>query len=508
MYTHMEYLQKCFCKATSWNEDNIYANVTATSRALLDFPIPSGGKLDVTSQATEHLASSMTLLNHNSIHGSLAYLYSSAPLKNTTGTKDISLQDAIAGFRVIEPHMLESPSKTNSKDSTTRPSLLYGRLYFPGSSLEAMIIRKLTDLTQLLIKCINNPQLHKNGTMIVYLQENVPRYSREFIYSTTEALFGFRCLYNFGNPAKASTPLIPKFDNSVVSVGAEFWYAAMSMSPGLSAAFRYSTRSTSTGKPLTMTLSCNPILGHISSTYNVKTSVSSTVCSKYDFNWFSYASNLSIGFELFNFSKPSHLFHHDKHSHKDKHSNGIVGRMLTRHGMEHENMENETLDNIIHGHGSLRNRQASDTNIYRDPIMPHNSSIHYDTLAPPPAADPALLSTHTINNELAYTLPSVPRKRMLNPIQNVDEFNHMHPSQPLDDAQTHTAMKEFETLVNESNFSSVIKGSTSLSDRMVKLLWVGRYKDYLVSTGVSVGLNETTATPEVKKFGVTFSYAF
>lgn len=453
----MEYLQKCFYTSTGWNEDNIYANVTATSRALLDFPIPSGGKLDVTSKATDHLASSMTLLNHHLVHGSLAYLYSSTPLKNTAGTRDISLQDALAGFRIIEPHMLASDAKEKEKVATTKPSLLYGRLYFPGSSLEAMIIRRLSDLTQLLIKCINNPHLYKNGTMIVYLQENVPRFSREYIYSTTEALFGFRCLYNFGNPARASATLIPKFDNSVVSVGAELWYAAKTMSPGLSTAFRYSTRSTSTGKPLTMTLSCNPILGHISSTYNVKTSVSSTVCSKYDFNWFSYASNLSIGFELFNYPKPSRIFAH---------------------------------------HQEVGPR--------------HNPIIHHDTLAPPPAADPALLASNATNNELTFDLPKVPKKRLVGPIKNVDDYYHVYSktgARPPHNAQAHTAMKEFQNLVNESNFSSVIKGSTSLSDRTVKFLWVGRYKDFLVSSGVSVGLNKTNKTPEVNKFGVTFSYA-
>lgn len=456
----MEYLQKCFYKTTAWNEDNIYANVTATSRALLDFPIPSGGKLDVTSQATEHLASSMTLLNHNTIHGSLAYLYSSVALRNTAGTKDISLQDALAGFRIIEPHLPGLEGKSDKKAAGFKHSLLYGRLYFPGSSLEAMLIRRLSELTQLLIKCVNNPHLYNNGTMIVYLQKNVPRYSREYIYSTTEALFGFRCLYNFGTPAKASLAPIPKFDNSVVSVGAELWFAARSMSPGLLTALRYSTRSTSTGKPLTMTLSCNPILGHISSTYNVKTSVSSTVCSKYDFNWFSYASNLSIGFELYNFSKSSGVF--------------------TPHEEDHHT------ERTLH------------------------PSIHLDTLAPPPAADPALLGASSSNHELTYGLTKTRHKRIVNPIPSVDDYRHMDPyliKGSGHDFEAHTVMKKFQNLVKESNFSSVLKGAASLSDRTMKLLWVGRYKDFLVSTGVGVGLSKTTQKPEVGQFGITFSYA-
>lgn len=445
MYTHMEYLQKCFYKATNWNEDNIFNNITATSQSLLDFSIPNGSKLEVLSRATDHLALSLTLLNYQSINGSLTYLYSSVPLRNATGTKDISLQDAIAGFRIIEPY--DQWLEISKGPKNDKASLLYGRMYFPGSALEAMIIKKISAQTHLLLKCINNPHLKRNGTMIVYLQRNAPRYSQEYIYSTNEALFGLRCLYNFGNNRQASPPLIPKFDNSVVSVGAEFWYAAMSMSPGLSTAFRYSTRSTSTGKPLTMTLSCNPILGHISSTYNVKTSVASTVCSKYDFNWYSYASNLSIGFELYNFSKPSTAKSHRRRT---------------------------------------------------DP------SIHHESLAPP-------LSPHSAFDDVEEKLHPFndpEHQRFVNPMPLP---HSKYPMSAINrsslDAQNQTVMTAFQSLVKESDFSSVLKASTSLSDKMLKILWVGRYKEFLVSTGVKIDINPTKNTPEFSKFGITFSYA-
>ena len=299
----MEYLQKCFYKSTNWNEDNIFSNITATSQALLEFPIPNGFKIDTSSKTTEHLASSFTLSNYHSINGSLAYLYSSIPLTNTMGTKEVSLQDAIAGFRIIEPYATNT-SNHKSQNKYDRSSLLYGRMYFPGSALEAMLIKRITNNTQLLIKTISNPHLDKNATMILYLQNNTSKYLREFIYSTNESLLGFRCLYNFGTSSPQQQQqhqsqqqqhhpvLMPKFDNSVISVGTEIWYASRTMSPGLSTAFRYSTRSTSTGKPLTMTLAINPIIGHISSTYTVKTSVASTFCSRYDFNCIRFRSTI------------------------------------------------------------------------------------------------------------------------------------------------------------------------------------------------------------------------
>lgn len=466
MYNHMEYLQKCFQKTTAWNDDNIYSNILATSCAMLDFSIPNGSKLEVLSQATNHLASSMTILNRQTINGSLAYLYSSIPIKNSSGTKDISLQDAISGFRIIEPHMSMSSLLTSSqshKEPVTDPtqnspktaSLLYGRMYFPGTALEAMLIKKITPNLQLLVKCINNPLIKRNGTIIFYLQENNPRFSREYIYSTNEALIGFRCLYNFGKTQKSQS-IIPKFDNSVVSVGTELWYAAMSMSPGLSTAIRYATRSTVTGKPLTMTLSCNPILGHISLTYNVKTSVSSTVCSKYDFNWFSYASNLTLGIELYNFLKNSAVF----------------------------SSKNWEATSRAQGLGHHENSKGSPSDFSK--LSPAPYSIHHDILAPP----------LTQSSSIAF-----------DPVERRDGSYLINSPLLKNSRKDQEVMSAFQNLVKESNFSSVLKASTSISDRMLKLLWVGRYKDFLVSTGFKLNLNTVTRTPEVGRFGVTFAYA-
>lgn len=451
MYTYMEYLQKCFYKSTNWNEDNIFSNIIATPQAILDFPIPNGLKLDSSSKSSDYLASSFTLSNFHQINGSLAYLYTLTPLTNTMGTKDISLQDAIAGFRIIEPTMKANQqhgSTRTNKGTTAKPLLLYGRMYFPGSALEAMIIKRINDNTQLLIKCVSHPQLEKNGTIILYLQNNTAKYLREVIYSTNESLIGLRCLYNWGTmTSKTINPhLVPKFENSVVSLGTELWFAARTMSPGLSSALRYSTRSTSTGKPLTMTLAVNPILGHISLTYTVKTSVASTFCSKYDFNFFSYASNLSLGFELYSYAKkkkpflPTFVNNDDEDVTSFRKLNHDVTRRTRR--------------------GSYNTR---------------NRNTHLDT--------------H-------------PRDyNAIEPLHHRSMVNAPHHS----GGAVTTA---FQNLVNESDFSSVLKVSASLKDSSVRLLWEGRLRDFLVSTGARVSWNPITNTPEVDKLGITLSYAF
>lgn len=478
----MEYLQKCFYNTTGWNEDNIFSNITATSQSLLEFNIPNGMKLDISSKSTEHLASSFTLTNHHSINGSIAYLYSSLALKNTMGTKDVSLQDAISGFRIIEPK--NSLNYNPPKGGNDRNSMLYGRMYFPGSALEAMVIKRLSSQTQLLLKCISNPQLNKNGTMIVYLQKNTPRYLREFIYSTNEALFGFRCLYNLNGGSTSGgsgSQLIPKFDNSVMSIGTEVWYAALSTSPGLSTAFRYSTRSTSTGKPLTMTLACNPILGHISSTYTVKTSVSSTFSSKYDFNWFSYASNLSLGFELYNYSNE-----HQKHNFADD-----IWGIQTDNGKS-----------PIEPTTNAKNNRSKNSRKLSSSIKKGEGS------------------QHTQIDPLTFD-PYKDKMPIVNPIQNLDNYYHINPTllpsrhehdqlsdgnMPVDSYNA-SVMTAFQNLVNESDFASVLKISTSMNDRMLKVLWEGRFKDFLASTGVQLSLNSQTLAPEIGKFGLSLSYA-
>ena len=161
------------------------------------------------------------------------------------------------------------------------------------------------------MKCLStNSNLLKNhGILTVYFQQNYPKYSLEYIYSSNENLVGFRNLYNFnlGLTIDTSFETINNdddlssqsnkifYDNSRLSIGTEIWYGISNMTPGISNSIRYSTYSTYTGKPLTITLSCNPLIGLLSSTYTVKTSVNSTLCSKYDFNVYSYDSDVSFG---------------------------------------------------------------------------------------------------------------------------------------------------------------------------------------------------------------------
>lgn len=47
-----------------------------------------------------------------------------------------------------------------------------------------------------------------------------------------------------------------------------------------------------------MTLTLNPLMGNLSSTYAVKAGPSLALCSRFDFNVYSYESDLQVGLEL------------------------------------------------------------------------------------------------------------------------------------------------------------------------------------------------------------------
>ncbi|QID77873.1 Mitochondrial distribution and morphology protein 10 [Saccharomyces pastorianus] len=306
----MDQVLRAFYQSTHWSTQNSYEDITATSRTLLDFRIPSAIHLQISNKSTPNTFNSLDFSTRSRINGSLSYLYSDAQqlekfMRNST---DIPLQDATETYRQLQPNLNFSVSSGNtlSSDNTTvdndkkllhdskfvKKSLYYGRMYYPSSDLEAMIIKRLSPQTQFMLKGVSSFKESLN-VLTCYFQRDSHRNLQEWIFSTSDLLCGYRVLHNFlTTPSKFNTSL---YNNSSLSLGAEFWLGLVSLSPGCSTTLRYYTHSTNTGRPLTLTLSWNPLFGHISSTYSAKTGTNSTFCAKYDFNLYSIESNLSFG---------------------------------------------------------------------------------------------------------------------------------------------------------------------------------------------------------------------
>lgn len=196
-----------------------------------------------------------------------------------------------------------------------RDTLLYGRLYLPTSHLEALYLRRLSPMTQLKISCVSSSTLKNGGSILFLLQQDVGKYSTELLYSTDSALLGVRGLYNFGPDPRdgARSPELEviaqekrKLEGQEpttgmkgrFSAGAELYYGLLNQSGGISTGIRFATLPSHTGFPYTMTLTLNPLMGNLSSTYAVKAGRSLALCSRFDFNFYSYESELQVGMEL------------------------------------------------------------------------------------------------------------------------------------------------------------------------------------------------------------------
>ncbi|KAG0125335.1 hypothetical protein HOY82DRAFT_493051 [Tuber indicum] len=307
MLTYMDYLQNAFYRATSWDPDNSYVNLTATARALLDFPTPRGLKMDISSLSTPKFGTSYSLSNLGVVDGSVSYLYSSLPLHNVHRSEEVDLHDVTMGYRQLEE--LRSPDNERFWEVWKggvrvdgRNTLLFGRMYLPASTLEALYLRRMKPTTQFRITGVSDGRLKSGGTIMAMMQHDFGKWSGEYLYSTDGALIGARGLYNFGrDPRKQPNPPPRTSDEKAVgrfSMGAEFYYGILNKSAGMSTGLRYTTLPTHPNAPTTMTLTLTPLMGSLSATYAIKAGEAASFCSRFDFNMYSYESDLSLGCEV------------------------------------------------------------------------------------------------------------------------------------------------------------------------------------------------------------------
>jgi distribution and morphology protein 10 len=116
-------------------------------------------------------------------------------------------------------------------------------------------------------------------------------------------LLGIKGLYNFGPdrrvqdgesvPTRTDDRFYGRF-----SAGAEIYYGTLNKSGGVSVGGRFATLPAHKGIPLTATLTLNPLMGNFSATYAVKAGDYLALCSRFDFNAYSYESDLILGCEL------------------------------------------------------------------------------------------------------------------------------------------------------------------------------------------------------------------
>ncbi|CZR57098.1 probable mitochondrial inheritance component MDM10 [Phialocephala subalpina] len=306
MLEFMDYVQHAFYDTSHWNFENSYSQLTATARALLDFETPAGLRLNLSSLSSPNFATSYAIGSVGLVDGSLSYLYTSLPLHTTSRSSDIDLHNVIRGYRQIQE--LRKPEESwmweqwqGGRRVDKRDTLLYGRLYLPQSTLEALYLRRMSPTQQVKLSAVSDSRLRNGGTILALHQYDVGKYSAETLYSTDGGLIGLRGLYNFGPDPRKDVTEAPRTEDKFYgrfSAGAEIYYGSLNKSGGVSFGGRFATLPAHKGVPLTATLTLNPLMGNLSTTYAVTAGKNLALCSKFDFNVYSYESDVMLGCEL------------------------------------------------------------------------------------------------------------------------------------------------------------------------------------------------------------------
>lgn len=180
------------------------------------------------------------------------------------------------------------------------------------------------------------------------LQHDTGRWSTEYSYAVGDGMWGVRGLYNFGrhgDPGGMNTPTtvapqaggagpleladeeaaamreaagtgagafggLAQYDETPTglkgrwSAGGEIYFSAQERSAGVSTALRFVTIPESAGAPSNqpptyVTATLNPIMGQLSTAYAVQADRDTRFASRFDFNLYSYESDLTVGAEWF-----------------------------------------------------------------------------------------------------------------------------------------------------------------------------------------------------------------
>ncbi|KAJ5140251.1 Protein of unknown function DUF3722 [Penicillium atrosanguineum] len=349
MLDFMDYIQLAFAEATNWNRDNSYSCLTTTTQSILDFSTPERLRVRVSSLSTPHFATSYTLGTVGLLDGSVSYLFSTVPFHNTPSRSAlIPLRKISPGYRQVQapsapvetwgwdsildrvnipgirdglrPGLPKSKDGENTAEAAQRKAtLLHASLHLPSpTTLNALFLRRISPTMQLALAVCSTqgPPMSNSApqaSMLAQLSHDTGKYCNEYLFSTDNALFGWRGLWNFG-PDPRYTPANAPPALSLLSAGAEAYYSPISSLIGMSTGLRFSTLPAATQVPsassssnhptpistfpYTLTLTLTPVTGSLSTTYSLRASPNLAFSSRFGFNVYSWESEMVAGCEL------------------------------------------------------------------------------------------------------------------------------------------------------------------------------------------------------------------
>ncbi|KAH9943356.1 mitochondrial distribution and morphology protein 10 [Epithele typhae] len=288
MHPFASYVLRSYYKESGWNEDNLYANLTRSSNALLDFSVPRGLHFGISKSPNPLFKTTYSMNALPSLNGSVGYIFTSCNL-DVKGSGDVRFKDMIDRFKVFDqPRKPEGKAEEwlGGERTDTRDYLLYGRIYIPTGRLDGLYSTRITPTLQGMIAAISDPRMPLSseksrgpapGSNVMFsLQHDTGKVCTEYTWSAEDGMWGVRSLYNFGrvgphHPDATATPppyshddgdrhghtsapagrrKIKRVDEEDamdgglrgrVSIGGEFYFSAKEKSAGVSTGIRFTT---------------------------------------------------------------------------------------------------------------------------------------------------------------------------------------------------------------------------------------------------------------------------
>ncbi|CAG8477814.1 5836_t:CDS:2 [Dentiscutata heterogama] len=276
--------------------------------AILDFQTPRGFTFEISKIQSPMFNSSYSMNASPTLNGSISYLFTSRPLV-------IEPSFQLNFVEMIDRFHLDPLARANRVDN------MKGNINNEEiKPVNAIYSRRLSPWMQCVITGVSEPRMKAASHCTGELQYDAGKWCTEVSYTTDGELFGLRGLYNLSshgsegniehgevftnkkevtiNDVKASVVERNAFDepsnsddDDVVealkgewSIGAELYYGIREKSGGAQS-------------PLTVTYLFNPIMGHMSAAFAAQISEDLALCPRYEFNIYSYESDLTIGAE-------------------------------------------------------------------------------------------------------------------------------------------------------------------------------------------------------------------
>ncbi|KAH9048986.1 mitochondrial distribution and morphology protein 10 [Lactarius hengduanensis] len=353
MHPFATYVLRSYYKATGWNEDNLYANFTRSSNAVLDFSVPRGLHFSISKSPNTLFQTTYSMNALPSLNGSVGYIFTSCEL-DIKSSKNVRFKDMVDRFKVYDQPLRPVPKPEEffaGERVDTRDYLLYGRLYVPTGRLDALYSTRLSSTLQALVAAISDPRADVRQSqstssprnLMLSLQHDTGRWCTEYTYSAEDSMVGVRMLHNFGKLVDESGSAtlasrrggMKRIDEEDamegglkgrISAGAEIYFSAKEKSAGVSTGIRFTTlpdatppsfqppteSSSSSALPSSFSSSCsplvpqpattitalfNPMVGYISGAYTARVSRDLSLSSRFDFNVYSYESEWTVGAE-------------------------------------------------------------------------------------------------------------------------------------------------------------------------------------------------------------------